>query len=212
MDFWGPLPIDPGTIGGVRNPITNSHTLASEIASRQDLSATNAGAFQTVYTSQNKEGFITVLAIGIAQYPATRESVGGISFNNSSEIHYANGTCGGPMTYELIVSDDVARRVNLSVGDTLYVGGTISSARDRPFRVTKIAGAFSQTLGTPTIVLHLSELQEIVGKTGTDRASYIAVSVTQGTPPRSVKENLEQTYPELDIRTQTEQLQSVIGR
>jgi putative ABC transport system permease protein len=129
----------------------------------------------------------------------------------TADTHYANGTYEGPMTHEVIVSPRLASRYNLSVNDTLHIGGTLASAREHEFRVVGISILFERFLGTPTVTLHLSELQEVSGTTGSDRASLIAISTDPGANTDIVERRLEQRFFDFDVRTNNEQVGAIIG-
>jgi putative ABC transport system permease protein len=115
------------------------------------------------------------------------------------------------MTHEVIVDPRTAERYDLSVNDTLYVGGTISAARGNEFTVVGISNTFSRFLAAPTVALHLSELQTVSGTAGEDRASVIAVSTTRDADADAVRARLARAYPEYEFRTNDEQVRAIIG-
>jgi putative ABC transport system permease protein len=116
------------------------------------------------------------------------------------------------MTHEVVVSPQTAELYDLEVNDTLYVGGSIGSAREHEFRVVGVSPTFSRFLGTPTVVLHLSELQEVTGTTGMDEATMLTVDVAEDASVQAVEADLQQQYPEYDVRTNREQLQATLER
>ncbi|MEF8825317.1 MAG: ABC transporter permease, partial [Halapricum sp.] len=129
----------------------------------------------------------------------------------TDDVHYANGSYEGPMTHEVIVSPRLADRYNLSVNDTMYMGGTLASAREHEFRVVGVSILFERFLGTPAVTLHLSELQEISGTTGSDRAALIALSTEPGADATVIQRRLERRFPEFEVRTNDEQVGAIIG-
>jgi putative ABC transport system permease protein len=58
----------------------------------------------------------------------------------------------------------------------------------------------------------LSELQEITGKTATDPATIITVTTAEGTDTRQLETQLQRAYPDLEVRTNREQLQATLER
>jgi putative ABC transport system permease protein len=74
-----------------------------------------------------------------------------------------------------------------------------------------VSNTFSRFLGTPTVALHLSELQEVSGGTGNDRAAILAVSLEEGTDPAVVERRIERAFPRFSVRTNDEQVGAVIG-
>jgi putative ABC transport system permease protein len=212
-DLWmagGPVTVAPGAIGGVENPIQGSHEVARRVEARDGVEAAQPLAFQTVYVSPDPSGFDTV--VGVGGLGDGRQL--GIDDNpnfTAGDVHYANGSYDGPMTREIVIGSELAERYGLSVGDTLYVGGTLSAARDNPFEVIAIGQTYSRFLGTPTVTMHLSELQEVSGTTGTDGAALIAVRTAGGRQTAQVQRDLQQAFPEFEVRTSSEQVRAIVG-
>jgi hypothetical protein len=77
------------------------------------------------------------------------------------------------MSHEVMIDTQTAEQFDVGVGDTLYIGGTLSSARSNEFTVVGISDTFSRFLGTPTVTMPLSELQTVTGTTSTDSATFI---------------------------------------
>ena len=214
-DLWisaGPLGFAPGAVGGVQNPLLDAHAVADRIEARNDVRSAEALAFQTVYVGTNRSDFVTLVGVGGTGNGSTREVAvsGGPGFS-SGDLHYANGTYAGPMSGEVIVDERTAALLDVAPGDTLYIGGTIASAREHAFTVVGVTSAFSTFLGTATVTLHLSELQELTGTTGTDPAALVTVSTEPGADVGAVATDLEREYPSYEVRTNREQLRAVLG-
>ncbi len=213
-DLWitgGPVQFAPGTVGGVENSLYGAHEVSAEIERRDDVQTAVPMSFQTVYVGQNDSEFETLVGVGAPARGGSVRITEGEQFSQR-DVHYANGTYDGPMTHEVVIDERTASLLNVSVGDTLHIGGTIADARQHEFTVVGISPTFSRFLGTPTVVVQLSELQEITGTTGTDSASLITVALADGADPETVSAELEREYPEYEIRTNREQLQATLER
>ncbi len=209
QDVWvsaGPVSPTPGTIGGVKNPLLDAHAVAREIESQPGVEKADAIAFQTVYLSPNGSEFRTVVGVGMT---GDASQIGG-GFDQS-DIHYANGSYDGPRTNAIILDPSTADRLNVSPGDTVHVGGTIAEARETEYTVVSTDNTFTTFLGSPTVVMHLSELQEAAGTTGTDRAALIAVTISDGAAVGTVQERIRRAHPELTVRTREQQLRAVVA-
>lgn len=209
-DLWvtgGGTAFAPGAIGNVDNPIHDSHALSRELDGREDVRSARPVAFQTVYVSPDADEFDSVVGVGlggdVGELRLARRFV-------REDVHYADGSYDGPMTHRIIVDERTAARYDLATGDTLYVGGTLSTARQNEFTVVGVSSSLSTFLGTPTIGMHLSELQEVSGTTGTDPASFVAVTTGPGSDPGAVKRDIDRQYPTLDVRTNDEQVRAVL--
>lgn len=213
-DLWvtgGPVRLAPGTVGGFENTVLNAHPLSADIEARDDVKTAVPMAFQTVYVSTDGDSWETIVGAGAPARGGSVRVTNGTEFQNK-DIHYADGNYSGPMTHEAIIDPRTAQLFNISVGDTLYVGGTIADAKQNEFTVVGISPTFSQFLGTPTVTLHLSELQEVTGTTATDRASLITVDTVDSADPAAVAADIEREHPEYDVRTNREQLEATLER
>lgn len=214
-DLWvtgGPLAFSPGAVGGIENQIQDSHQVAARLQEHPDVKQATPLAFRTVYVSTGREmdSFDTIVGVGVPNAGSGTVSVERGRTFSKGDVHYAGGSYDGPMTNEIIVDERTADRYDVSVGDSLYVGGTIASARQHEFTVVGISPTFSQFLGTPTVTLHTSELQEVSGTTGTDPAALITVDLKRRVDAAAVGADLERQYPDLDVRTNREQFRSVL--
>jgi len=213
-DLWvtgGPVQLAPGTVGGFENTVYDAHPMADTIEQREDVNTAVPLAFQTVYVSADGSEFDTLIGTGAPARGGSVQITTGSEFS-SRDIHYADGTYNGSMTYEVVISPQTAERYDVGINDTLHIGGSIGSARRNEFRVVGISPTFSRFLGTPTVVLQLSELQEITGTTGNDQATMITVDVSDDTSVTQVESELQDTYPRYDVRTNREQLQATLER
>jgi putative ABC transport system permease protein len=211
-DLWivgGPVEFAPGQVGGVRGGVVDAHRLQTELNDRESIAWAAPLYFQTVYVSPNGTDFDTVAGVGVA-------SANGIGVSGgegwSRDTHYAGGSYDGNYTREVVVDRRVAKRYNLSVGDTLYVGGTVTGARETRYTVVGYSSTTSQFLGVPTVVVPLSELQAMSGTSGTDPATIVTVRLSEGASVDQVQQSIQGAYPEYDVRTNREQLEATIER
>lgn len=212
-DLWitgGPIELAPGSVGGFRNTVLDSHAVAAEIQSREDVRTAVPMGFQTVYAGRDPAALETVVAVGVPGAGSSVQLDAGDGFSRG-DVHYGNGSYDGPMTHEIIVDPRIAEKYGLEVGDELHVGGTVAGARDHEFVVVGISPTFSSFLGVPTVTMPLSELQELTGTTATDRATWITVAVADGADADAVETDLESEYPRYDVRTNSEQLSAILN-
>lgn len=211
QELWvtgGPVRFAPGQVGGIENTLVDAHNLSNELARRDGVKIAAPMAFQTVYVGATKSDLHTVVGVGVPNVGSSKISIQKGSSFQKGDIHYAGGSYDGPMTHEVIIDSRTADLLNVSVGDTVYIGGTIASARQNNFTVVGIGSRFSTFVGASIVTLHLSELQEITGSK--DRATFITVSLEQGADPDQVQRELQRAYPEYDVRTNQQQLQATL--
>ncbi|ELY37816.1 ABC transporter permease [Natronorubrum tibetense] len=215
-DLWvtgGPVGLTPAGGGGFENTLHDSHEVAAQIDDHEEVSNAVSMSFQTVYISENGTSYDTIIGTGVTGGGGAGGAVSisdGRGFSGNDD-HYANGSFGGEMGHEVVIDERTADAYDLSINDTVHLGGTTSAADDNEFTVVGISSTFSEFLGTPTVTVRLSELQTITGSTGTDPASMITITLEDEANPEAVQANLQEEYPEYEVRTNQEQLESVVG-
>jgi len=211
-DLWitgGPVSLGPGRSGGLGTGITDAHRLRDELAAREDVDTAAPLAFRTVYVSNDGRRFETVIGAGAPAVDDAVRITEGRGFT-SGDPHYDNGTYEGPMTREVVIDPRTASLLGVGVNDTLYVGGTVRSAGGNEFRVVGVSPTFSNFLGSPTVVLHLSELQTVTGTTGTDAATLVTVDLVEGADVARAEREIAARYPGYEVRTNREQLRATL--
>lgn len=213
-DLWatgGPVGITPAGGGGIENTVHDAHGVAAEIEAHEDVDSAVPLLFQRVYVSPDATEFDSMIATGVPGGGSAISITEGEGFSRETD-HYANGTYEGNLSHEVLIDEQTAARYELSVGDTIHVGGTLSDARDHEFEIVGISPTFSQFLGTPTVTVILSELQTVTGTTGTDPATMLAITVEEGAEPEAVQQDLEHQHPDLEINTNREQLEGILAQ
>lgn len=212
-DLWisgGPTTVGPATLGYVDHTVTDAHELTAEISAHDDVQAARAFAFQSVYASPTTDDYESITAVGVTGDGQIFSTVEGETFSGGDR-YYAEGSYDGPFSGEILLDERAAEQLGVGVGDEVHVGGTLRAAEEHPFIVRGISNDIADLTGTPTIVVHLAELQRITHSTHSDPATAIIVAVDDS-DPTVVQADLEATYPELTVRTNHEQFQTVLER
>lgn len=212
-DLWidgGPVALSPAEVGGLRPTLTDAHETADEIGAHDDVSTAVPMGFQTVFVGTDGDALERQLAVGVTGGGGALSLQEGEGFSGA-DTHYADGTYEGSMRQEVIVDPETAARYDIEVGDQLHVGGTTSNARANEFTVVGVSSSLEELTGGPTVVLTLSELQTLTGTSGTDEATFITVTVDDDADVGAVQAELQETYPDLDVRTNREQLEAILA-
>jgi putative ABC transport system permease protein len=211
-DLWvtgGPVEIRPGSAGGFENSLVNSHAVAANISSREDVATAVPMAFQAVYVGKNTSEYQTLIGAGApARGPSVQITEG--TAVQSRDTHYAGGEYDGQRTRQVVIDQRTAALLNVSVNETLYIGGTLATARQNEYTVVGISPTYSRFIGAPTVTVHLSELQALTGTTASDRATFISIRLQDGADASAVERELAAAYPEYTIRTNQEQLEATV--
>lgn len=211
-DLWvttGSTQITTTGGGGFENTIHDSRSLADEMETHDDVRNAVPLAFDTVYVRGDEdEEFRTFIGSGVAGGGAAVQISEGEGLRG--DPHYAGGTYEGERTDEVLIDRETADRLNVSVGDTLEIGGTLGAARDSEYTVVGISPTFEGMLGAPTVTMPLSELHQTTGTTGTEPATFVTITVEEDADPLDVQADLQEAYPEYRINTNEEQLEDVL--
>ena len=213
-DLWvsgGPIDVAPGSVGGFQNSIPDAHPLAENISKHDGVRTAVPMAFQVVYVSTDGQNFETTMGSGVPGVGGSVSITEGDGFTGP-DTHYADGTYEGPMTKQAIIAPETADKFGLEVGDSVYIGGTIASARQNKFTIVGISPTFSNFLGTGTVTTRLSELQTLTGNAYADTATLITIKTTADADPEAVRDDLAAEFPGYTFRTNQEQLVSLLER
>ena len=210
-DLWvssGPVGIS-ATSGGFDNTLYDAHVVGNEMSEIEGVRNAVPIGFQTVYVSADGEEFSTIIGTGVTGSGSAVSISEGEAFPGSGG-HYNDGEYDGPMSQEVVIDTETANEFDLEVGETVFIGGTLSTALNNEFTVVGISDTFSGFLGTPTVTMPLSELQTITGSTETDSATFVTVTLEEDAETADVQQRLQAEYPEFTIRDNQEQLESVV--
>jgi putative ABC transport system permease protein len=208
-DLWvtgGSISQGPGGFG---TSIHNAHNVSQNINSREGVKAAVPMAFRAVYVGNGSGQMQTLVGVGVPGEGPAIELEEGPGFTHG-DAHYQNGTYEGPMYHHIIIDPRTAEMLDVGVGDTIRIGGSVESARENEFEVVGISSTFSSFLGAPTVTAHLSELQEVTGTTGTDKATFVTVSLEDGANASAIEQRIQQQYPDYTVRTNQEQMRAVL--
>jgi putative ABC transport system permease protein len=161
-------------ISGVSNTAGVLQTMINLNASNTNTNADNS---RTGISDGNFRSMTTLIGINNDSISMENlEITNGTLFSNSNEV---------------IMGQNAAQSLNKKIGDTISIS-------NQTFKIVGIyeTGNFQEDRG---IVLSLSELQNITGKTG--QVSLILVKATNGTDANTLAKTIQQNYPGLTTST-----------
>jgi putative ABC transport system permease protein len=211
-DLWitgGATTFAPGAVGGIEAGITDAHYVTADIEHQEGVATARALQFQSVYVGTDPGDYQTVVAAGITGDGSAFETTRGRTFSGA-ETHYANGSFDGPRTREVLLDRRAAAELDVEVGDTIHIGGTLVAADSNEYEVVGISNDIARYLGTPTVMVQLGELQRLTARTGTDPATTVLVTVDDEADPETVQTDLQATYEQYEVRTNQEQFEAVL--
>ncbi len=197
-------PLDPSP-GGAENSIVDSHAIAIEVTAREDVRFATPIATHSAYVGTDPDALEPVAAVGVRETHDDFDFVEGGGFSTEPR-HYEPDGNGA----EVVVDPRIAERHDLAVGDRLYLGTSRESAPRHEFVVAGLSTHHSEFLGQPAVTVPTGELQRVAGTRGTDRATFVVVTVADGADAEVVREELAERYPGYDVRTSDDQLLALI--
>jgi putative ABC transport system permease protein len=133
-------------------------------------------------------------------------------FNIGSDPHYENGYT-GPWTHEILIDETFANKRNLSVGSQISINnhptkftinGTFST-------ILSGEGVFSFDIGI--VIMHLSELQSLLGMEDSDLITSISISLSEGhkdvKSARAIAVQIKERFPFYSVMTKEDRLKTV---
>ncbi|NGM70880.1 ABC transporter permease [Natronolimnobius sp. AArcel1] len=208
QDIWiSSDPVDPSA-SGTENPIVGSHGIAADLVERDDMTYATPIAIHDVYLGTDPDDLERRPAVGAQQTHEGFDFEEGEGFETPESAYEERSS--EPTTEEIVLDPRVADEIGADVGDTIYVGTSQESAPDYEFTVVGTSQYYSQFLGSETVSLPLVDLQAVAGTIGTDRATFITGNVADDADREEVAADLEEEYPEYDIRTSDEQIGAML--
>lgn len=210
-DLWvsaGETRLTTAQGGGFENTLFDSRSVAEDIEGYEGVRHVAPIAFDSVYVDAGDGDFETIIATGV---PGT--GGGTVSLQEGEHLdseHYAGGSYDGEMSHEVIIDDRTAERLDVEIGDTLRIGVSTMIAQDHEFTVVGTSSTMSEMLGTATVTLPLAEFHRVTGSVDAEPATFITVTVDDDASVSAVEETIETNHPDLDVRTNREQIEAVL--
>jgi ABC-type antimicrobial peptide transport system permease subunit len=144
-------------------------------------------------------------------------------FDISNDPHYENNFT-GPWTYEVLIDEHLAKKFDLHVGSevNIWLSSAPLTYTVKGIFKTNLMGGYFKDFVDGIIILHLSELQTLLGhdvvEIGnqtiiTDSVETLAISLNPSRPkenkPDDIAFNIQEKYPLLEVLTKQEQLENL---
>ena len=214
-------------LNGVPPPIPHAHNLTRQIPGADpnaevaspwllgDLVLGNGSLWRAAnsssvpagwtYTGTGAVGWIPDQLTGI-EVPTLYQGSG---FTAAGDPHYANGTYTGPATHEIVLDQELAGVLGVTVGSTVWASPAAPSsnaalpgwyANATAFQVVGISGAFWLVPSAELCYLYLSELQQLAFASA-DYATLVLVHLKDPSDPSADQARIASAFPQLSVYT-----------
>ncbi|MDS0475440.1 ABC transporter permease [Natrinema sp. 1APR25-10V2] len=208
-DIWiSRDPVDPSA-SGTENPIVGAHGMAAELTAREDIESAAPIAMYDVYIGTNESDLRRSPAVGVQETHEGFDFESGEGFAVDRDVALSPPP-DEPRTGEIVLDPRTAAALNVSVGDTVYIGTSRQTAPNHEFTVVGTSSYYSQYLGSPAMTVPLGDLQAVAGTSGTDRATFVTADVTADADRAAVADELGEDYPTYEVRTSGEQVEGML--
>lgn len=210
-DIWitgGPGADSPTT---TENEVVDAPAIAAEIREHDDVPSGDVStiAMHDLYVGSTPAEAERVPAVGIQGTHGHFEFEAGQGFAGAAYDGHADEGREDQPSNVTVIDPKLADRFGINVGDTVYVGA--SEQRTEPYTVVGIGSYYSQFLGTETVTMPLDELQVMTGSAGSNRAAFVTVNVDDDADRETIRDELQATYPEYDVRTSDDQFAALVS-
>jgi len=213
-------------ISGSNHGIVNGHSISSSISAMPEVNRVFASLTDVLAVRAPGRGVKYAMAQGLvpedAQYFFTEEDrkrfpdEGCMGFSVPDDPHAS----GGAWTYEVLVDSNLARDLKIQKGDQIGLSRNATGAMVT-FNVTGVFKSELQgrgiTAGVYFVVLHLSELQSLLGLRDSDAVDSLYLNLrsdvrTDQSQVEDLRKTLEDMYPFYDIATKKDQIKKMEER
>lgn len=202
-------PVDPSA-SGTENPIVGAHSVTAELEERDDVSSASPIAMYEIYIGTDPEDLDRTSAVGVPETHEGFDFEEGGGYEIEEEDAQEAMASGEPTTEEVVLDPETANRLDAEPGDTVYLGTSRESAPEYEFTVVGTSSYYSQYLGSESTAVPLPDLLAVAGTTGTDRATFVTADATEGADRQEVAADLDDAYPEYDVRASDEQIGAML--
>ena len=198
-------------LGAGEASIDDAYELADELQKDDRISLASPILTEIVYAFKEGEEPKPVFGIGIRGAVGADDMMVSVSEGTAlaRSSHYNAGRYDGNWTYEVLIDSRAAMTLNASVGDSIFIGKTLSEAEEKRFRIVGITDSLSMFSSNPMIIFHLAELQSLTGNKYYDRVNLLIIRLCDPAAADEVKEMLETTYP-YEVSTNSEYLRKIV--
>ncbi|MCE8423963.1 MAG: ABC transporter permease, partial [Candidatus Methanoperedens sp.] len=150
--------------GGTEGKITDSHNVAAKLLENSNIIWARPVLTEILYVYKEGNEPKAVFGLGVATTGSGKDFVSVIKGKGLIEdTNYNNGMFNGERQDEVMIDERAARLLGINIDDTIYIGKTLTEAKNQKFKVVGITNSLSSFTPGSMVIFYLSELQEMTG-------------------------------------------------
>lgn len=195
--------------GGNEGKISNAHNLEKELLKTSNIKMATPVLTEILYAYKEGAEPKAIFGLGL-------EGTGGnfVSIQQGRDLtedtYYNKGMYNGKRKGEILIDGRAARLFDVNIGDTLYIGKTLTEAQEQKFTIVGYTNSLSSFTSGPMIVFYLSELQEITGNQYYDSVNLVMIRLKDLSKASETQKQLESRFPEYAISTNLNLLKKIV--
>lgn len=187
-------------MGTGESKITDAHRLKDTLRKNKEINMVTPTLTEMVYAFKEGSEPRAIFALGIeGSWGSIVSVIQGKDLTNDE--HYNNGRYDGKWKNEVLIDSRTASLLKVKVGDTIYIGKTITEAKAQKFNVIGLTNSLSRFSSNPMVIMYLSELQEITGNKYYDSVNMIIIRLKNPDKAEIIQRELQQKYPQYTVST-----------
>ncbi len=212
MQMWmtgKALDLESQYSGGKEGKIADAHKLENELIKKSNIKSAMPVLTEIVYAYREGSEPKAVFGLGLEGTGGSFVSI--VQGNGlASDTHYNKGLYSGPWMSEILLDERAAKFLGANIGDTLYIGKTVTEARKQKFKVVGLTNSLSSFSSGPMLVFYLSELQDISGNNYYDTVNLIMLRLKDPSRAEETQKQLEAQYPDYTVSTNLDLLKKIV--
>lgn len=212
MQMWitgKTLDLESQYSGSNEGKIADAHKLEKSLLKNSNIKSAMPVLTEILYAYKQGQEPKAVFGLGLEGTEGSFVSiVQGRGLTDDS--HFNNGMYNGPWKREILIDDRTAKLLGVNIGDTLYIGKTLTEARGQKFTIVGLTNSLSSFSSGPLIVFYLSEMQDITGNNYYDTVNLMMLRLQNPSKAEETQKQLGLQYPEYIVSTNLNLLKKIV--
>lgn len=196
--------------GGTEGKITDSHKVAAKLLENSNIIWARPVLTEILYVYKEGNEPKAVFGLGVATTGSGKDFVSVMKGKSLIEdTNYNNGMYNGERQDEVMIDERAARLLGINLDDTIYIGKTLTEAKNQTFKIVGITNSLSSFTPGSMVILYLSELQEMTGNQNYDSVNLVMMRLKDPSLAEKTQTEIEAAFPEYAVSSNLNMLKKI---